>query len=464
MSREASLYNSTVSVIASSMTSFKKRSFDAFRHTEKMFWDIFHNTKKTALIFSRRIQKRLSALFHHSNTWSRMITGFSIFAEVANIGIVLEIVARWLPTFAVLASSGPIAYLMLIADPLIYCFRASIRLARLIGRHVFHIAFEEEKHATKKELKQQTIGDIASLVFFSLAITFFLGVVAPPVGITLAWVMGLMGLGVVGYFDYFLPEKRAKIHFQSVKNEKKHTPEEFAFLQKQYVKKRNAMRLYMALLFGLALLLICGSAAAFAPPLLVPILLVTSKVASIFLGAIACGRFLNWCFKPKEKHEYGLIMLSVHPELMLLDDLKTLLGNKPAYALWRGAIYHISSDGVCEYLPVIHGDADEPNAIFPNTPGKLQPASTDQLLELTYLTGHTRQENPVPLISDSVVDAAGGDSIASPLGEKPRAVGSLLPPTSVATALATHGQFSMQVFSEAASSSEPEARSHFMPV
>src|SRR5690606_5047935 len=62
----------------------------------------------------------------------------------------------------------------------------------------------------------------------------------------------------------------------------------------EYQNVKNGKRLFMGLLVGLAVLLVCGSAAAFAPPALVPILFIASKIASAYLGTIAAGRFLNW--------------------------------------------------------------------------------------------------------------------------------------------------------------------------
>ena len=39
--------------------------------------------------------------------------------------------------------------------------------------------------------------------------------------------------------------------------------------------------------------------------------------------------------------KYGLVTLSVHPELMTSEDLQELLGAKCAYAIWNGAVYSI---------------------------------------------------------------------------------------------------------------------------
>ena len=247
--------------------------------------------------FERKVASKLRRIL----SWQKTVTIFTLLAEAANIGIVLEVAARWLPSFAALAASGPIAQLMIISDPLIYGFRALIRITRLIGRTFFKISFEEEKHATPSESKEHTIGDLVSLSLFSLSIAFFLGAIAPPIGVTLAWTMGLSGLAVAGYFDYYLPEQRSKAYFEKRNQNKSTTPQELAEAKNEYLKKKNSKRLFMALLVGLSLLLICGSASTFASPALAPALAVTSKLASIFLGGIACGRFLNWWFSGKAK-------------------------------------------------------------------------------------------------------------------------------------------------------------------
>lgn len=247
--------------------------------------------------WSRKISDKLRKPIH----WHKAVALFTFLAEAANIGIVLEIVARWLPGFAVLAASGAIAQLMLISDPLIYFFRALIRVTRLVGRTFFKVSFEEEKYATPSECKEHTIGDLVSLSLFSLSIAFFLGAIAPPIGITLAWTIGLSGLSVAGYFDYYLPEQRSKSYFEKCSQNKFTNSNKLAELKQEYLEKRNSKQLFMALLLGLSLLLICGSAASFASPALAPVLTITSKLASIFLGSIACGRFLNWWFSSKAK-------------------------------------------------------------------------------------------------------------------------------------------------------------------
>jgi hypothetical protein len=246
--------------------------------------------KKTA---PRR--KSVLALATKNKYWRRMVSFFEILAEVSNIGILVEIIAKWIPRFAVLATSPFIIYLMAIADPLIYFFRALIRLTRIVGRNFFGITFVEEKNGTHK---YQTLGDIVSLTFFTVAVLLFAFVATTtPIGLTLAWTFGLCGLIPIGYFDYTWPEQQAKEKYKLLLKDRNATPESREKALNEYLELRRAKLFFIALLIGLSLLLICGSAAAFAPPVLVPVLIITSKIASIYLGGIAIGRFLAWLFK-----------------------------------------------------------------------------------------------------------------------------------------------------------------------
>lgn len=232
--------------------------------------------------------------------WQNTIGVLAVLAEIANVGILVEIIAKWIPRFAILAASSALRYLMAIADPLIYFFRASIRLARIIGRNVFHINFEEEEHDSPTFRKIRTVGDLISLTLFALAILTFAGfILTGPVGLTLAWGLSLSGLVPIYYFDYLRPAKKSGEKYYRYANNKEITQEVKERLKENYVNKKNSMILYITLLTGLVLLLICGTAAAFAPPFLAPILFYTSKMASLLLGAIACGRFVNFFFIPQ---------------------------------------------------------------------------------------------------------------------------------------------------------------------
>lgn len=246
--------------------------------------------------------------------WQKYVNNFNVAAEASNSGILLEIIRKWVPAISkiydlpIIFGFITLTSFIFFADPLIYFFRSLVRLTRIVGRTVFKIKFDEEAGGTHR---YQTLGDIFSLSCFVMAIVFFAGaIVSPPVGITLAWGMALCGLTSVGFFDYIWPEKLAKEKHQSVVDQLD-TPENIALSQKNYQYKRNAKNLYVALLIGLALLLICGSAAAFAPPVLASVFTIVSKVASIYLGAIACGRAINWYLekanKQKEEKKQSII-------------------------------------------------------------------------------------------------------------------------------------------------------------
>jgi hypothetical protein len=241
---------------------------------------------------------------HEQNKrWQNIAGILAVCAEIANVGIFVEVIAKWIPRFAALAASPALIYLMAIADPLIYCFRAAIRLTRLAGRHFFGIKFEEETHDTPVFKKVRTVGDVVSLSLFILAILTFAGfILSGPVGLTLAWALSLSGLMPIAYFDYIRPahklEEELNYYTKQYKDKPKISQEVTDRLIENYTNKNNSKRLYIILLVGLSLLLICGTAAAFAPPLLAPILFYTSKTASLLLGAIACSRFVNFVLVP----------------------------------------------------------------------------------------------------------------------------------------------------------------------
>lgn len=224
--------------------------------------------------------------------WDKRITTFTILSEASNIGIVINMISQWCKQILTVAG-GIFGSLVYYADPLIYCFKSLVRLTRIVGREVFNAPFEEEKNGVHK---YQTAADVASLTLFSFAIAFFLGaMIAPPVGITIAWCCALTGLGIVGYFDYSHQEKLAKEKYHNLVDSKAPI-EEIHDAHKDYLSKRNSKRLFYGLMIGLTLLLICGSAAVFAPPALAPILYIVSKIASTYLAGIAISRFSNWAF------------------------------------------------------------------------------------------------------------------------------------------------------------------------
>lgn len=236
----------------------------------------------------REIEKR-----SRNASWQKFVNYLAISAEASNVGIFLEVLGRWIPPVASFVAATPLAYLFLIGDPLIYFFRSLIRLTRLVGKNFFNIEFEEDKNGPPHKL--HALGDLLSLSCFSLAVVFFCGaLVAPPAGITLAWTMGLLGLGFVSLTDYVWPEKQAYKKYENLLGGNEATAEMKKVAYDEYTSLKKARQLYLGLIINLGVLLICGSAVAFAPPLLVPFLYVASNTASLVLGAIGCRRFYNW--------------------------------------------------------------------------------------------------------------------------------------------------------------------------
>jgi hypothetical protein len=243
------------------------------------------------ILMSHKKIAKINEPTQKKSIWDRAVHIFSILSEAANIGIVIEIIAKWWPALLTLGQ-GFLSLIPFYSDPIIYFFKSLIRLTKLVGRTLFGITFADEKNGGHP---WQTLGDILSLSFFSLSVPMFLGaVVSGPVGITIGWSLALCGLCVVGFFDYRYQAKVAQMKYKQA-DEK-----ESDLLFKEYRSKRNSYILYMGLLLGLGCLLICGSAALFAPPALAPILVIISKAASCYLGLIAAGRFYNWVVSHKK--------------------------------------------------------------------------------------------------------------------------------------------------------------------
>lgn len=242
--------------------------------------------------------------------WNRLPEIFAGCSEVSNLGIVINIVGKWAPAILTVGGGflGGIAHF---ADVLIYVFKALIRITKLIGRLAFQIQFDNED---LHQQKQKILCDLLSLASFSLAILAFAAVIASgPVGITLGWCFGLLGLAVVGHADYFLPKKQLEQELEELYQAQIQNPENIdvnqLFAKAATVKhSQNSFRLYVGLMIGLSCLLICGSAAMFAPAALASVLVIISKLASIYLAAIAVFRFCNW------------INHKIHPESLQVKD------------------------------------------------------------------------------------------------------------------------------------------------
>jgi hypothetical protein len=222
-----------------------------------------------------------------SSWWDWLIERFLNLSEASNIGILFSIIGDWWEPILTVGS-GIFARFIYYMDPLIYIFKSLVRITRVVGREAFGIQFEDELGTHK----HQTKADLASLMLYGIAIGLFLA--APPVGVTIAWCLAIAGLSITGHFDYAYQEKLAKQKYEAARDNNRVPLPEVMAAHKDYVLKRNSKRLFYGMLLGISLLLICGSAVAFAPPTIVPILFVVAKAASVYLAGIALSRVINY--------------------------------------------------------------------------------------------------------------------------------------------------------------------------
>lgn len=223
--------------------------------------------------------------------WHWLVKALSICAELANFGIFLEAIARWLPSFRAIVNTTILGSMMDVLDPLIYVFRSLIRVVRLVGRNIFNVMFEEEAHGTHP---YQNLADVTVLILFCLAIATFTGLlVPPPFALTAAWALALSGLSINWYFDYIYPTERAFAKYQLSVTKKDDESTQLQ-AQEEFEHRRHSMFLFGLVLVGLFFLLVCGSAVIIAPPAVDDALDILSKMGSVFLGIIGCGRLLHW--------------------------------------------------------------------------------------------------------------------------------------------------------------------------
>lgn len=227
-------------------------------------------------------------------------------ANGANVGIVLQMISRfWMGLLTI--AGGIFAGIIFFTDPLIYLFKAINRLCRLVGRSLGVKNLQDESLGSHP---LQTYADIACLILFGLTIgLFFLG----PVGITLAWITGLIGLVIVGKFDYVHQESLAEKNYNDLlakheenlesarRDGRALSPQELQAFDvecgaayAQFEERKKARKFYVALVVGLFFLLVLGSAAVFAPPAVVPILIIAGKIGAAYLGVVNACRFGNW--------------------------------------------------------------------------------------------------------------------------------------------------------------------------
>lgn len=257
----------------------------------------------------RRAQLLANHIPHNPSISEKVPEGLEYAAQVANIGIVIEIISRWWPAIMTIGA-GILHSLTIYADPIIYCLRGLKQLYKFIHRSCLGLPFEDDPE--EEPPKSQAIAELASLGFFVLAVIFFTGcLISGPVGVTIAWLSGLAGLLIVGKYEYAYQEKLAKERYEdacdnlktainhsdkSVETQKKIIAlrEERDRAYQDYQDKSYSKKLYFGLIFGLFFLLVCGSASVFAPPFLAPVLFYAAKVASLYLACINIGRFTNF--------------------------------------------------------------------------------------------------------------------------------------------------------------------------
>jgi hypothetical protein len=232
--------------------------------------------------------------------WQKASEGLGVAAEVANVGIGIEVVGKLIPG-VVAAAGGALSFVAFITDPLIYFFRACVRLTRVVGRKYFGITFEEEKDG---QHKHQTAADIACIALFCTAIPLLLGVAA-AIGSTVGWALAIAAVAINCHVDYGNQAKTAKEKYEALKADPATSPSTLAEAKKDHESKKKSYHYLIAVIVGLAFLFICGTAAVFAPPALVPILFFAAKAASAYLALINVARIANWAGSKFKKSEDG---------------------------------------------------------------------------------------------------------------------------------------------------------------
>ena len=258
--------------------------------------------------------------------WHNLTGFFSISSEVCNIGIVIGIVNLFFPEIMTIAY-GVFGFLAHYMDAAIYLFKSLIRATKALGRHVFKIKFEED---VDKHTNTQTALDLLALALFITTI-ILLTAVSNPIAATVAWVIAWVGLGIVGYSDYYLPKKKLQQNLSKIKlalvslvetllnsSKSPESPEdqaksdaeikngnseipnidklwnELTLSLSTYETTNKSFILYRFLMVGIGALLICSSATVFTTGTTCLVLGIIAKVASAYLAIIAICRLTNW--------------------------------------------------------------------------------------------------------------------------------------------------------------------------
>jgi hypothetical protein len=210
------------------------------------------------------------------------LSDFWVFlSEASNIGIVIKVIAPW---FGGLMRAGAkifpeIAY---ITDFLIYVFKIINRFYRWMMRFFFKHEFHDEIKVHPHQVKF----DLLIIAFFTLATLSLAGVlIVGPAAPLAGWAFGLAGQMMVGYVEYYTQARFAKEQYKLESTDEN---------LKCYQQKQREWYGFMALLFGLSVLLLSSSALTIAPAVLIPALLITYKLGSAFLIGTAVFRFGNF--------------------------------------------------------------------------------------------------------------------------------------------------------------------------
>jgi len=241
--------------------------------------------------------KRLKAA-----NWNNLISAWTNLGEGSNIGIVLQIVTQLIPAVLKVISAGTVTLIGEVLDMLIYVFKDLRESTRLFAR-ARGITIEEEALGTHPK---QNKADLASLVLFGLAVPFFvagIAIASAAFCTTIGWCLALAGLSVKAHYEYRHQATTAKAHYHRVDELHKEFPvlvtqEMVKTAKKDYKAKKTSYQLLCCVITGLCFLFIIGSAAAFAPPMVIPALIACKYLASVFLGGINVGRLLNSIGKP----------------------------------------------------------------------------------------------------------------------------------------------------------------------
>ncbi len=236
--------------------------------------------------------------------WRKLINAFSALADMANAaGIGSHIIISLFPIGTALLESV-FSVLTFYADPLIYCFRAAMRVTRLIGRKFYphtETDFEEEQYGVHP--KQDKVDVIATCLFLMAIGLFFVPSSLLGLQAALAWFLGLAGTVITIYFDHYWPSQKAQEKVKELEQEPNEYKESAEYKEKYEKAKTYAnqkyysTRLYATLICGMLMLLVIGSITTAGLPLSATTVLLLNGIAkagSVLLVAVNVARPINW--------------------------------------------------------------------------------------------------------------------------------------------------------------------------